>query len=347
MARVTCAISGIRFECSYFESLSIPHTEGFIHPLFALSQKRLLPIYSLHTRGELTSNDSYLLFTALLHSTGKINWLNPASLNPNDSETKQLIENNIAQLVRVIAKTNAIRHPHFIQPEFNVTYDTSNLAQIKHWIRAWQDNISDFYYGKADDRAKNELQIVENRLSKLILSGESPKGFCHVIANWADKAGEFPEDKATLYKETISSCFSVNKMFATPLVLLKEIKDFCECNIDVGSIHFHTLFQVLNEGISRHVDYLGGTNTPLGYTLLSPTDSNIGISKQAELKNMAELATLAARAPETEPKAGDYPSSLAFLKARLAYRVGQNIIAEEKKAEIALANQIIDNGEAL
>lgn len=347
MARVTCAISGIRFECSYFEHLSIPHTEGYIHPVFALSHKQLLPIYSAHTRGELTSNDSYLLFTALLHSTGKIQWLYPASLNPNEPETKQVIENNISQLVQIIAKTNAIRHPHFSQPSFNVTYENSDLAQIKNWIRAWQENIADFYYGKADDKAKNELQIVENRLSKLILSGDSPKSFSHVIANWADKAGEFPEDKADLYKSTIASCFSVNKMFATPLALLKEIKDFCECNIDVGSIHFHTLSQVLNEGISRHVDYLGGTNTPLGYTLLSPTDSSIGISKQAELKNMAELATLAAKAPDSEPKAEDYPTSLAFLKARLAYRVSQNAAKEEKKAEILLAEQLIDNGEAL
>ena len=42
----------------------------------------------------------------------------------------------------------------------------------------------------------------------------------------------------------------MTKMFNTPLVLLKEIKDYCECNIEAGSIHFHTLIQVLQEGIS-------------------------------------------------------------------------------------------------
>lgn len=334
MARVTCAISGIRFDCSYFEHLNIPHTEGFVHPIFATSHKQLHYLYTAHCKGQLTSNDSYLLFMAFLHSSNKIKWLHPAACNPNELHTKQLIENNLAQLVAVLEKTAVIRHPHFVQPSFNVTYENCALDQIKNWIKAWDNNIRDFYTGKIDDRTRNELQLVENRLSKLILSGEDPKTFSHVVANWADKAASFPPELADSYKEVISSCFSINKMFNTPLPLLKEIKDYCECNIEVGSIHFHTLSQVLNEGISRHIDYLGGSSLALGYTLLTPTT---GANAGAELKNSAELVTLAAKAPSNEPIAADYPTSLAFLRARLAYRVATTAIKAELAAEAELA----------
>lgn len=332
MARVTCAISGIRFNCSYFEHLNIPHTEGFVHPIFATSHKQLHYLYSAHCRGELTSNDSYLLFMAFLHSSGKVTWKYPSSCNPNELRTKQLIENNIAQLVAVLEKTAIIRHPSFIQPSFNVTHENCNLDQIKNWIKAWEYNIRDFYTGRISDRTRQELVKVENRLSKLILSGEDPKTFSHVIANWADKTADFPPEQADKWKDVISSCFSINKMFNTPLPLLKEIKDYCECNIEVGSIHFHTLSHVLKEGISRHIDYLGGSSLALGYTLLST--SSVNTIAKAELKNSAELATLAAKAPSTEPVETNYSTSLEFLRARLAYRVASTVNNQKEKEEL-------------
>lgn len=326
MARVTCAISGIRFICSYFEELSIPHTEGFIHPIFATSHKQLHYLYSSHCRGQLTSNDSYLLFMAFLHSSGKINWKYPAACNPNEIRTKQLIENNLAQLVAVLAKTDCIKVPSFVQPSFNVTYENSSLAQIPSWIKAWESNIRDFHSGRVDDRTRQALVKVEKRLTYLILSGESPERFAHVIAEWADKAAEFPEHRAEEWKKTIRSCFSINKMFNTPLPLLKEIKDYCECNIEVGSIHFHTLSQVLKEGISRHVDYLGGSSLALGYTLL-PTPS--GEASEAERKNTAQLVSITSGAPTSEPQQKDYAGSLDFLRAKLAYRVAQQVAQQE------------------
>lgn len=318
MARITCAISGIRFNCSYLEGITIPHTEGYFHPIFALPYTQLHHLYSKHCKGELTSNDSYLLFMAFIHSSGKVEWVHPSTCNPNDANTKKLIENNLAQLIQVLEHTGIIRHPSFKQPSFRVTYENADLRQISNWIKEWADNIEVFRSGKADMRQQEDLQKVENRLSYLILSGEKPERFSHVIASWANQAAEFPEDKAELYMKTIRSCFNINKMFNTPLSLLKEIKEYCESNIEVGSIHFHTLSHVIKEGISRHVDYLGGSSLALGYTLL-PSLSEKG--KEAELKNAAEIATLASKAPATAPQEKDYSTSLEFLRAKLAYRV--------------------------
>jgi hypothetical protein len=327
MARITCAISGIRFSTSHLESLSIPATAGYYHPVFALTYSQLHSLYTDHCKGKLTPPDSYLLFLAFLNSSDKIDWQHPVTLNPNDSSTKQLIQNNIAQLISVLERTGLIAHPSFKQPNFRVSAEGSYLVQIPNWIEAWQDNIANFQQGRIDSKLRDDLQAVENRLSKLILSGDKPERFSHVIAQWANQAAEFPAAKAELYERTIRSCFNITKMFNTPLPLLKEIKDYCECNIDVGSIHFHTLSNVLKEGIKRHVDYLGGSSLALGYTLLeSPVSQQVTLAaRQVEDKNNKQLLEIAATASTSPPVESDYTTSVEFLRAKLAYRVAKTI----------------------
>ena len=338
MSNITCAISGIKFTCSGLDNISIPHTAGYFHPVFALEHKQLHSLYSAHSAGKLTAKDSYLLFMALVHSSGKVHWKHPASLDPSSPKTIALIENNISQMLSVLAQTDSIRHPSFKQPEFKVTYENCQLIQIGNWIEAWQENIEDFKYGQADLKQMQDLQVVENELSKLILSGESPERYAHIVAKWASQAAEFPPHLDELYQRTIRSCFNITKMFNTPLTLLKEIKDYCECNIEAGSIHFHSLSGVLKEGIKRNTDYLGGSSLALGYTLL-PTEDQTPQGKQAELKNQAEVAALAAKAPSKKPVRTDYITSLDFLKAELAYRVALGAAKTAASQAVAAENK--------
>lgn len=330
MAKVTCAISGIRFSCDYLDCLNITNEAGFMHPIFAAEHNTLHLLYSKHCKGKLNTRDSYLLFMAFLHSSEQIEWRQPANIDPHSLSGRQLVENNITQLVSALEQTAYIRHPSFSQPAFIVTENSADLRQIPNWIKSWQENVLDFYTCKASEREQQTLQKIENKLSYLILSGESPERFAHVIAKWADKTAGFPTDKAELWKKTIQSCFSINKMFNTPLVLLKEIKDYCECNIDVGSIHFHSLSGVLKEGIRRHVDYLGGSSLALSYTLLDPITTTLEgkARREEERKGDAELQVILAKAPSIYPKKEDYTSNLDFIKAKLAYRVASISVAQ-------------------
>jgi hypothetical protein len=343
MARVTCAISGIKFTASYFDSLNLQHTEGYIHPIFAVDRQLLYPYYREHCLGKLTAVDSYLLFLAFLHSSEKITWKYPASCNPQLPQVRQLIEHNLSQLIAVLEKTDLISHPHFEQPDFKVYFETSDLRQIPNWIEAWESNISYFYSKKADQLDIEELQKLENKLTYHIMGAEPPEKYARVIASWAAKAADFPAADAVLWKETIRSCFSITKMFNTPLTLLKEIKDYIECNIPVGSIHFHSISAVLKEGIAKHEDYLGGSSLALGYTLL-PTLDNFGkqIISASELKGKAEVATIAAKASETYPQRKDYASAIDFLKAKLAYRVAASIIAGQEPAPKPKVQLMVD-----
>lgn len=350
MAYVTCAISGVLFECSHFKNLRLPANIGYPHPIFAADRRFLRSLYVQHTKGLLSSTDSYLLFLAYLHSSGKIDWQHPATCNPSDDSTVQLIENNLRQLLSILERTEVIRHPKFKQPSFKVTYDNAALKQVPNWIKAWDSNINNFYTYTSNQEDKDALQKVENKLTSLILSGNDPKTYAATVSDWAARAAGFPTDKAESYKKLIRSCFNTTVMFNTPLAEIKEVKAFCEENIEAGSIHFHTLMSVLSKGLHLHVDYLGGSSLALGYNILDLPSLDNTISgntisatsaatmqearekiKEASVKADKQRATIIASAPDAEPNKDDYESLGDFLKAKLAYRVARAASREAAK----------------
>ena len=311
MARIHCAISGITFNVDNVP-LVLHSSAGYYHPIFALEYKKLYDLYAKHLKGHLTSTDSYLLFLAFLHSTDQVEWKHPASCNPKDKGTIQLVENSIQQLITVIEQTAIIYHPSFKQPSFSVSKDNSKLSQVPNWIAAWEDNVVAFSEGYHNQRLQESLMKVENKLSYYIKSGLSPKDYSFAVAAWAAKAADFPASKREEWCKIIRTCYNSNKMFSTPVTELRAIKEYCEENIEAGSIHFHSLMSTLREGVKRHKEFLGlGKPEDLGYTLL-PVDST---------KGDIELASILADAPKEAPKRKDYDSQFNFLRAKLRYRV--------------------------
>ena len=111
-------------------------------------------------------------------------------------------------------------------------------------------------------------------------------------------------------------------MFSTPISEIREVKEYCEENIEAGSIHFHALMSTLREGSARHTDFLGlSSPNSLGYTLL-PVDTS---------KNTTEVEAIIAKAPTSTPIRTDYSTDLEFMRARLRYRVA-SIQSREAKA---------------
>lgn len=320
---VTCSISGIRFRVPGFNGASLPANRGYFHPIFASSYKQRYILYKQHVQNQLTATDSYLLFLAFLHSTDKITWNCPAACKPTDTSTIKLVQNNIRQLIAVNEMTYVIKHPGFKQPSFVVSYDNSRLIQIPNWIKAWQDNITAFNSSRAAIRYRQDLQKIENILESKLHAGTPLEKLPSIVANWAEQAAEFPAAKTTKYKAVIRSCFNDTKMFNTPLALIKEVQEYCYANIEPGSIHFHTLASILKTGAKKHLDYLGGSPLALGYTLLDTTDSSTTTNQliSGEIQTQAELDTIRAKAPMEAPTPAAYPDKLAYLKARLAYKV--------------------------
>ena len=331
--KFTCCISGLLVPVPGIENISIPASAGYYHPIFTLKTKQLYDLYYRHTRNKLSNIDSYLLFCAFLQNTGSIEWRAPATCAPNHPSTISLIQNNLAQLISVTEKTAVIRHPSFVQPKFVVDYGNGSLFQVHNWIAAWQENILDFNLNRATKRQRADLQRVENALDAKLRAGTPIKELPAVVASWAAQAADFPLHKSEQYQRVIRSCFNSSQMFNTPLPLIKEVQEYCYANIEPDSIHFSTLSEILREGASRHLNYLGGSSLALGYTLLDTKQRTVD-QKEASLKNEAELLNISASAPTEEPVREDYDNNLAYLKARLAYKVATTMNKSSQELDL-------------
>lgn len=314
MARIICGTTGVPFKCDHVP-MTLAHRE-LSHPIFYLPQKKLLGLYTTYTKGHLSDIDAYLLFVALLASTDNVVFAVPTEVTES---TTQIIASNIGQLVAVIWESNAIIHPSFKQPRFYIRPDTANLDNIKIWILAWRKNIEDFKLGIDNRSYTKRLKEVEERLSRLIFSPSSTTDtqLCNAVANWACLAAGFPVAKMDDWKLIIRKCYNMQAMFSTPKRNLIELKEYCEENLEAGSIHYFNLMKILRAGIANHNDFLGlgsldSNNTSYGYTLLDePEDTAIGD------KSMLDII---ASAPKEEPIQANYPNKIEFLKAKMAYR---------------------------
>ena len=302
MAKLRCPISGILYSCDH-----IPVTVAIAHPVFSLQPKKLIGLYARYTKGELPNTDSYLLLLALLNTIESLEWRVPCSLDPKEPSTAALIATNIAQLVTVLEKSNAITIPSFKQPGYIITYNNSDLANLPIYIKAWRDNIRDFHSAYKQDKLDAKARAIEATLQKLINNGED-KLTAVKLADWAHLCASFPADKVEAYQKLIRSCYNQEKMFKYKLSQIEEVKEYCLANIEPGSIYSHALYSTLEKGIDLNKGYLG-------YTLLDI--SNIG--------NNEELAILVAKAPEEEPVRTDYTSSVEFLKAKLRYNTAKRL----------------------
>ena len=63
--KVTCSLSGLKFEVSYFEALTLQESASVCHPVFSWPQKKLYAIAS-QKAGALSDKERYLLALALL-----------------------------------------------------------------------------------------------------------------------------------------------------------------------------------------------------------------------------------------------------------------------------------------
>ena len=316
--KIICSISGLQLSVS-----AVPYTitkpTGYYHPIFSLKASALYTLYSKYCEGSLDDTSSYLLFLAFLHGSGSVDWRTHATLSPSAPTTKALIANNIYQLISVLEKTAAITVPSFIQPTFVISNSTASLDSIPNWIKAWEKNIEDFHTGYRNQKIEQKLREVENKLTYYIYSGNAPATYATQIANWANAAACFPSSKVEYYKQIIRTCYSAERMFSTPLKDIKEVKAYCEENIEVGSIHFHTLMETLNTGIKNHSDFLGYDPSSIdpaafGYEILP-----IQYEKQE-----AEIEKILQAAPSNAPSRIDYSSDKEYLKAKLAYRIYLN-----------------------
>jgi hypothetical protein len=318
MAKILCGISGVEFSCEHLPIYL--HSREYAHPIFYIPQTKLLGLYQKYRHAELNEIDSYLLFLAYLNSTDLIEWRVPAQ---RTNQTASVIANNFESLVRIVEQMNRIKNPNVHFSHISVNPDTKTLQNVKYWITSWEATYESFISGYATQRLQQELVDIEEKLEFLIKdANRSEVKFAARLAEWADRAGNFPRFPVQVgnnlipcneyWKQIIRKCTNSESIFLIPSKDIKELLDHCEEYIEAGSIYAHNLFKIVRTGLQKQDDFLGlGDFT---FSVISESDSIEIANKKAIIQS----------APQEEPNRLQYPSQFAYIKAKLAWEMAKD-----------------------
>jgi hypothetical protein len=324
--KILCGISGLEFQCEHFPA-SLTSRE-VTHPIFSLPQKKLLSYTGKWAGGELTPTDSYLLFLAILNSSELVEFRVPVT---RTALTDSIVAQNMEPLVKTVIKLNTVTSPSVVFPRYAVTPETKTLGNVKYWIENWKDSYQDFLDGYKRDSVSRALITREAALERMIKNPHLPvSAYASKIADWASIAGSFPTFNTIspfnklqvsindYWKDIIIRCTREENIYAVPEKDIKELLEHCEGNIAIGTIYSNALFTVLRKALQKQHDFLG----------LGDIDISAGNKYQflesSDTVESANLKALIDSAPTEEPKPEQYPSRLAFIRAKMRYQLARD-----------------------
>lgn len=329
MAKILCGISGIEFSCEYLP-LYLDARE-YAHPVFFLKPKKLLGLYNRYTAGEMGDKDSWLLFLAFWNATDLIEWRMPAKFHPEYS--RAIIAQNFQSLVEMSERIQRVQHPAVTFARISVSQQTADFQNCRYWLESWSQTYTDFVSGYATKHERDTLAALEEKLDAFVRDSDSSEAlYAARLADWADRAGNFPRFSVTLaagkslpcsdyWKQIIRKCTNAESIFSIPGSDLAELIEHCELNIDAGTQYSYNLLKILRAGARKQVDFLGGGINGFKFSVLQGDESIEAASKLA----------IVANAPRIEPARAQYPSNFQFLKAKLAWELAKKQAQGEQK----------------
>ena len=292
-----------------------------------MPQKKLLEYRTKWLARELTDIDEYLLFLATLHSTDLIHFRVPAV---RTEQTPAIVANNLEALFKIVGRFNYISNPSVLFPQFVIGPETKDLANVRHWIEAWNDRYETFRAGKIRDVEDREDARREAALERLVKNPHRPpSSYAAKLADWAKSAGSFPKFTVTspLHQNTKVSCADYwaeiieravrnSYIFEVPDNDLSELVEHCEQNIPIGTIYSYLLRRALQAATKRKSSFID-----LGDADIASARQKYGILRPNASVEDANLQVMVQLAPTEEPMREHYPSKLAFLKAKVRYQM--------------------------
>lgn len=343
MAKIICAYSGVEFACEHLP-FAISARE-IAHPLFSVHKRKLLGLASRWAEGELSHTENYLLYLALLNSTGLIEWRTPVVYN---DKTSAIVANNMEQLLHIVGKIDVIKHPSFVLPHFVISPDTNTLDNSYNWIQIWNQNYNDWAEQTRSHFNDQELLRRENALQKLIkTSHRRIEDYPKILAAWARVAGDFPtfdvtvmgkkQELADYWESIVVKCAKEETVFQVNEDDLRELIEHCEDNlVGDGSLNAVSLMKYLRKGAAMQKNYLGLGDIDLAskegtsYRILKPAES----AEDANIQNMIDSA------PQSEPQKSQYPTLIEYIKAKARWSIAQNYkITGQRSTDTPTAGQ--------
>lgn len=354
MAKVLCAISGIEYQCTHMQ-MYLTSRESH-HPIFDIPTAKLLEITPRWLDGDLTHIENYLLYLALFRSTGLMEFRVPATIC---ADTPSIVAQNmhtLAHMVEIISKSrSALESGRLILPSFVITPDTKDLTSSPDWIKIWQHAYSEYQDGYKTATLLERIERQETQLERLIKDRTKDiSSYAGKLANWASDAAQFDkyadydvlnehnqiERMADYWKRIIIACAKGEAIWDFPEVDINDLVEHCEEHIFHGSIYAHTLMALLKRGAERKKNYLDIGDIDLANNSDGTTFRIL--DADASIEDANKLALIDS-APVTEPKESEYPNKLAFIRAKLKWRMAEEYRKQQEIAKIIADSTVVKN----
>lgn len=334
---VLCAYSGIEFPVPHFSHSF--YSRECSHPIFTLPTTKLVSLVETAWLEQRTSPvENYLLYLALFNATGMMEFRTPAK---QTAETASIVATNMVQLAEICTAIAAsgqekVREVLYL-PSLVITPDTSSLESSGDWIAIWQAAYASYrdHYKTATELER--LVRKETNLERKIKDrSKDIATYARDLANWAADAGKFPLYDAGLdpsilggqrmslrdyWITIIISCCKLENIWSIPDGDLQELTEHCEENIPHGSIFAATLMVLLRSGTERKRSFFN-----LGDIDLGNGNTFRILDADTSIEDANKLALIDS-APKTAPIESQYPNKLAYIRAKMNFRMAQEYAA--------------------
>lgn len=348
MSTILCALSGIEFKCEHMHFHSTSRESH--HPIFDIPAPKLLKLLDRWLDQDMNNIENYLLYLALWNSTGLIDFRYPAI---QTFETASIVARNLVPLAKmvelVINAGPSISSEILHLPTFVITPDTASLEDSEEWLRIWRSCYADYQNSYVTATALDKLTRMESILERYIKDKTKDiSSYAKQLANWAYDAGRFdihaayvvlneydkPEVMSSYWKRIIIACAKSESIWEIPAIDLQDLIEHCEEHIYHGDIFAHTLMSLLRAGAERRKNFTDFGSIDLG-------NGNITfriLDADASVEDANKLACIDS-APKEIPVRGNYPSQIAFLRAKMNYKLAQEYAAQmDHVASLEVAN---------
>jgi hypothetical protein len=328
----TCRKSNIEFRIDAF-SKYITVAE---HPLFSTSFNTLLDIYDDWKKGQLSANESRVLFLALLDRTGLLIWNDGITAIPD----RDLVAKNMEQVAVVATWKHAIGN-RISLPFYSINHDTRRMLNIHNMIKTWNEIHKEFSYGSHMQASRERIEKAQDRIKKLLTADrEDTPAFRKRLAEWFFVAAAVPEPKQSRWLQL----FTMENITAscTPSWEFEEIIDHYHDKIRNQNGFSMYCYRHLESQRKLSMDGLMGlfSGGESKYTILDPNRDKSAEVKPQQItffpdeskEEKVNKEAIIALAPESEPQPSDYNNRVEYLVASARWKLKVKMEKEEMDA---------------
>lgn len=322
--KVICSKSNIEFTISHFRTITPISAE---HPLLSAPFSTLLELASLWRKRALSTEESRLLFIALLNSSQRLRW--KCAATPTIETVEKYMEYLLVTINWKVAIGNRLDKAF---PEIHITHDTRYLEQIGTYLTVWNNIQREETQAIHLQALRTDIAIAQKKLLHLIHDGrEGDALFLRHLFKWFSVASNVPRGIVEYWEKLF--LLERPAIWGASLTDLDEMKEHCEEKLfrpaskePISSYAMAAYKHICKQERDCREGVLGALGS------FSPTDGNLPytiISSSLASKIEEEERKIVEEVGEKEPRREEFSSSTEFLRARSRWKL-RSIILEDR-----------------